>query len=195
MPAITLGPARALSCADLTGLLNRAFADDSAPVHLSCADLEATITQDDILIDASHVAYVDGEPAGVALAAVRARREGTRTRLATMGVVPEHRRLGSCRVGVWWASRWPVRRCDPVRWVASTCNPLVPTRRWPTLRPAPRRRWPRPRRRGSSTPRRSSVWGRRPECTPSCPLAPRAQPATWSWGRATRWPGWCIWES
>ncbi|HKO24934.1 MAG TPA: GNAT family N-acetyltransferase, partial [Chloroflexota bacterium] len=94
MSAITLGPARALSCADLTGLLNRAFADDSAPVHLSCADLEATITQDDILIDASHVAYVDGAPAGVALAAVRARREGMRTRLATMGVVPEHRRLG-----------------------------------------------------------------------------------------------------
>src|SRR5919198_246746 len=98
MPVITLGPARALSCADLTGLLNRAFADDSAPVHLSCADLEATITQDDILIDASHVAYVDGEPAGVALAAVRARREGTRTRLATMGVVPEHRRLEVGRV-------------------------------------------------------------------------------------------------
>jgi GNAT superfamily N-acetyltransferase len=94
MPAITLGSARALSCADLTELLNRAFADDSAPVHLSCADLEATITHDDILIDASHVAYVDGAPAGVALAAVRARREGMRTRLATMGVVPEHRRLG-----------------------------------------------------------------------------------------------------
>src|SRR5918911_216634 len=93
MPAITLGTARALSCAALTELLNRAFADDSSPVHLSCADLEATIMQDDILIDASHVAYVDGEPAGVALAAVRARREGTRARLATMGVVPEHRRL------------------------------------------------------------------------------------------------------
>src|SRR5919199_1046473 len=94
MPAITLGPARALSCADLTALLNRAFADDSAPVYLSCTDLEVMIARDDILIDASHVAYVDGEPAGVALAAVRARREGTRTRLATMGVVPEHRRLG-----------------------------------------------------------------------------------------------------
>jgi GNAT superfamily N-acetyltransferase len=97
MPAITLGPARAFSPVDLTGLLNRAFSDYRAPVHLSCADLEATIARDDILIDASHVAYAAGEPIGVALVAVRPRREGLRTRLATMGVVPEGRRQGAGR--------------------------------------------------------------------------------------------------
>src|SRR5439155_16710424 len=97
MPAITLGPARALSPAALTGLLNRAFSDYIAPVHLSCADLEATIARDDILIDASHVAYIAGEPVGVALVAMRPWREGLRTRLATMGVVPEGRRQGAGR--------------------------------------------------------------------------------------------------
>src|SRR5207248_680171 len=41
--------------------------------------------------------YVAGEPVGVALVAVRPRRAGLRTRLATMGVVPEGRRQGAGR--------------------------------------------------------------------------------------------------
>ena len=97
MPAISLGPARALPPAALTALVNRAFADYIVPVQLLCDDLVAMIARDDILIEASHVACVAGEPVGVALVAMRPRRKGLRTRLATMGVVPEGRRQGAGR--------------------------------------------------------------------------------------------------
>ncbi len=96
-PAITLATADTLARDDLAGLLNRAFADYLVPVQLSAAELDSTIERDDILLRDSYVASLEGEPAGVALVAVRPWRGGTRSRLATMGVAPAGRRRGVAR--------------------------------------------------------------------------------------------------
>jgi len=97
---ITLQPATSAPLARVAGLLSEAFADyvaPAGPAAFSPRTLEATVARDDILLDQSYVAVVDGAPAGVALVAVRHARGGPRTRLAGMGVVPLARRAGVAR--------------------------------------------------------------------------------------------------
>jgi len=97
---ITLQPATSAPLARVAGLLSEAFADyvaPAGPAAFSPRTLEATVARDDILLDQSSVAVVDGAPAGVALVAVRHARGGPRTRLAGMGVVPLARRAGVAR--------------------------------------------------------------------------------------------------
>ncbi|MCA1598954.1 MAG: GNAT family N-acetyltransferase [Chloroflexi bacterium] len=97
LSSITLQPACAVPLDILAGLLRRAFADYIVPIGpaaFSPATLQSLVARDDVLLDRSYVALRDGAPVGVALVAVRSARGGPRTRLASMGVAPEARRLG-----------------------------------------------------------------------------------------------------
>jgi GNAT superfamily N-acetyltransferase len=100
--SVALRPASAVPLDLVAGLLGRAFADapmpaGAGPAAFSARTLDATVARDDILLDSSYVATVDGAPAGVALVAARPARGGPRTRLAGMGVVREARRAGVAR--------------------------------------------------------------------------------------------------
>ena len=97
MAAITIGTARDLSRDELTHLLNRAFSDYIVHLQISPDDLDSMVERDDILLDRSFVAYDEGRAVGVALVALRPGRDGVRTRLASMGVAPEGRRMGTGR--------------------------------------------------------------------------------------------------
>lgn len=92
--SIVVEAASSLSYDRLAPLMTRAFAGYVAPVSVSAATLRGMVERDDILLDASLVARVDGDVAGLALVAVRPFRAATRARLAAMGVVPAHRRTG-----------------------------------------------------------------------------------------------------
>ena len=94
MTGIVVEAVSALSYDRLATLMTRAFAGYVAPVSVSAATLRGMVERDDILLDASLVARVDGDVAGLALVAVRPFRAATRTRLAAMGVVPGRRRTG-----------------------------------------------------------------------------------------------------
>lgn len=93
-PGVILQPAIELPSDDLVALLNRAFADYIVPLQLSRDAFDAMVERDDILLDASFIAFATGQPVGLALVAVRPWRAGSRTRLAAMGVTPEGRRAG-----------------------------------------------------------------------------------------------------
>ncbi len=97
---LRLVPATTVPIDLVADLLQRAFADDIAPVSpaaFSSATLQALVARDDVLLDRSYVALRDSAPVGVALVAVRPARRGPRTRLAGMGVALEARRLGVAR--------------------------------------------------------------------------------------------------
>lgn len=94
---LSLAPATTVPIDLVADLLQRAFADDIAPMGpaaFSPVTLQSLVARDDVLLDRSYVALRDGAPVGIALVAVRPARGGPRTRLAGMGVAPEARRLG-----------------------------------------------------------------------------------------------------
>src|SRR5579884_4152181 len=97
MSGVTLRAADTVSPDLVADLLQRAFSDYIVPAAFSTPTLLATAARDDILLDQSYVAYTGATPAGVALVAARPARQGPRTRLAGMGVVPEGRRSGVAR--------------------------------------------------------------------------------------------------
>jgi ribosomal protein S18 acetylase RimI-like enzyme len=94
MSSFTVEPANSLGLDSLAQLLNRIFCDYAVPLQIAPSFLASMVERDDILLDASYIASHRGEPLGVALIAVRPWHRATRSRVATMGVVPEARRRG-----------------------------------------------------------------------------------------------------
>lgn len=94
MPSVTVEPANSLALDSLAQLLNCVFCDSAVPLQIAPSFLASMVERDDILLDASYVAAHRGEPLGVALIAVRPWHRSTRSRVATIGVVPEARRRG-----------------------------------------------------------------------------------------------------
>jgi GNAT superfamily N-acetyltransferase len=98
MPMPSLQPevlsAAGFSLDALTVLFNRGFAGYLFPVHLTTEGLSHRIRTEDVDLQASLVASVDGDPSGFALIA----RRGCRSRLAAMGVAPEARQQGIGRM-------------------------------------------------------------------------------------------------
>lgn len=91
---VSVVPATQLDPASLAELLNRAFSDYVVAIHLDVEDLAAMVRRDDVRLDLSWVATVHGRPAGLGLLATRHSRAGFAARVATMGVLPEHRHAG-----------------------------------------------------------------------------------------------------
>lgn len=87
---LDLIPAAAYSLEDLNDLYNRARADYLVPMPMTPESLSLYIVRHSLDLNASRVATLNGEPAGLALLGLR----GERAWLTRMGVLREARRAG-----------------------------------------------------------------------------------------------------
>lgn len=82
-----IGPASSLDSEQLAGLFTEGFSGYYVPIQADAAAIEAMTRNWDLDLEASRVAFQDGEPIGFALLGIRGRIGGT-------GVVPAARRQG-----------------------------------------------------------------------------------------------------
>jgi ribosomal protein S18 acetylase RimI-like enzyme len=85
-----LRPASSLPREQLAGLFTEGFSGYYVPIRADTAALASMVESWDLDLDASPVAFVDGEPVGFAFLGVR----GSSGWIGGMGVVPEARRQG-----------------------------------------------------------------------------------------------------
>src|ERR1041384_4011682 len=88
--SVLMRPASSLSLAALTTLFNAGYEGYVIPFHLDEAALRSMTDSFDIDLDASRVAFRDGEPVGVANLALR----GDEAWIGGVGVVTDARRKG-----------------------------------------------------------------------------------------------------
>ncbi|HYO88168.1 MAG TPA: GNAT family N-acetyltransferase [Candidatus Limnocylindrales bacterium] len=91
---LDLMPASTYSLEALTELYNRARADYLVPMPMTPDSMAAYVSHHDVVLDASLVAQVQSEPAGLALLGLR----DDRAWITRMGVIREVRRSGVGRV-------------------------------------------------------------------------------------------------
>ena len=90
MPELRLEPATALTIAELAAVFTRGYEGYFVPMTLDEAAMRLFVDAFDVDLARSRVAFLDGEPVGVANLAVR----GDRAWVAGIGVAPSARRHG-----------------------------------------------------------------------------------------------------
>jgi ribosomal protein S18 acetylase RimI-like enzyme len=93
MKELQLVPAERMSHADRAALLNAAYIDYAAPMHLTAETMQGLVRFYDVDLAASVVALAGSEPVGMALLSCR----GERGWISGVGVLPAWRRQGIAR--------------------------------------------------------------------------------------------------